>query len=278
MMINERFRRDVREHEAFEAGVLIHQFDGLEDANMKASPCADGTQAPNCLVARVRQRRQRVSTSLIYSGLKSRDSSIPLFGLDGGVILSAGHVHALCGYGTDGGIDDSKPLACNSPKCIPGCGEPPRWCSMANVEDERPGLRCGLGHGKGGVRPWKPEEFGGPGGLFDLFEKHGEAFTGVGGFKGYNEIVVSADEWIKNLPHSIEGIFYVECEDETENVHYRATDGYGTAANCREAREIAIAAHRQVLTKYSLSYGAFPLFKLRPSNWAEPFIEHSPNE
>ena len=75
------------------------------------------------------------------------------------------------------------------------------------------------------------------------------------------------------LPHSIEGMFYVECEDDTENIHFRASDGAGTAANCQEARETAIAAHRQFLTKYSLGYGAFPLFKLRRSNWAEPFIE-----
>lgn len=263
-VLNERFQRNVREHDIFEAGVLIHQFDGFEDANLKVSPCTDVSQTPNCLAVRNRQRRQRVSTSFISSGLKSRDSSIPLFSLDGGVILRPSDIHALCGYGTDGGTDDSKPLACNSPKCIPGCGEPPLWCSMANVEDDGPGARCGFGRGKGGVRPWKSEELSGPGGLFDVFEKHGE---------GYNEVVVSPDAWIANLPHSIEGIFYVECEDDAENIHFRASDGSGTAANCQEAREAAIAAHGQVLTKYSLSQGQFPLFKLRTSNWADPFIE-----
>ena len=211
---------------------------------------------------------------MIFAGLKSRDSSVPTFSLDGGVILRPSKIHAFCGYGIDGSIDDNKPLSCtraDPAQCMPGCGEPPAWCSKSNPHDEGDWLTCGLGWGNGGVRPWKQEDFGGAGGLFDLFEKSGENFDGVGSFKGYNEIVLDTKVWIDNLPGSVEAIFMVDCQDGQDNLRYGAADGGGTAANCRDAKANAVDLHRKFLSAYKLSEADFPLLKLRPNNWEEPF-------
>lgn len=268
--INARFRRDVREHAAFDAGVLIHQLDGLEDHNRRFSPCATPSTSPNCYEQRTRARRQRVSASIIFSGLQWRDDYIPTFSLDGGVILRPSTVRALCGYGTDGSIDDNKPLECGGypfdGPCIPGCGSPPNWCTQENPHDEGAWLTCGLGWGGGGVRPWRPSEFGGPGGLLDLFRMHGDEFFGVGSFKGYNEIVVDAQHWIDELPLSVEGIFTVACQDGDDNLHYG-----GTAQNCGEARAVATEMYTQFLEAYHLSSVEFPLLELRPWDWENPF-------
>lgn len=73
--------------------------------------------------------------------------------------------------------------------CIPGCSPlnprgPPDWCSRENPQDEGPWLTCSMGWGRSGVRPWRPEDFGGPGGFLDHFTAAGEAFERVGDFKG----------------------------------------------------------------------------------------------
>jgi hypothetical protein len=272
--INARFRRDVKMHEAFEAGVLVHQLDGFEDQAKRWSPCAEDSRSGNCQGSRTRARRSRVSASMIFAGLQSRDGRIPTFSLDGGVILRPSTIHAFCGYGIDGSIDDNKPLSCNHidpSTCVPGCGDPPRWCNKANPHDEGAWLTCGLGWGSNGVRPWRQQDFGGAGGLFDLFEQSGANFEGVGSFSGYNEIVVDADNWIGLLPHSVEGIFMIECDDNDVNLRYGAADGGGTAMNCRDARANAIDLHRKFIQEYELSESDFPLLTLRPGNWEEPF-------
>ena len=206
---------------------------------------------------------------MIYAGLHTRDAAIPTFSFDGGVVLAPSKIQAFCGYGLDGSIDDNKPLTCDSAggnNCVPGCGEPPQWCSRANPNDESPWLTCGLGWSSSGVRPWRQEELGGAGGLFDLFETRGAEFTGVGSFSGYNEIVVDTQSWIDNLPHSVEAIFSVECDKGAVNLRYG-----GTAATCGEAHDNAVAMHRQFVATYGLNAVEFPLLKLRPTDWEEPF-------
>lgn len=274
--INARFQLDVKKHETFGAGVLIHQLDGLEDEARRWSPCSRDSQSANCHGPRTKARRQRVSSSMIYAGLQKRDARIPTFSLDGGVILRPSKTKAFCGYGIDGSIDDNKPLSCETPmddwKCVPGCGEPPKWCNINNPHDEGAWLTCGLGWGSGGVRPWPPEDFGGEGGLLDLFERGGMNFDGVGNFAGYNEIVIDSDHWIDNLPDSIEGFFMVECNDNDANLRYGAADGGGTALNCRDAHQNIIDIHAKFIAEYKLSANEFPLLTLRPDKWDEPFV------
>ena len=70
-----------------------------------------------------------------------------------------------------------------------------------------------------------------------MYEQLGEPFTGVGNYKGYNEIVVDSKHWLEGLPGSVEAIFMVDCEDGDANLRYGAADGGGTAESCQAARD-----------------------------------------
>lgn len=262
-------------HESLEAGVLIHQLDGLEDAARTFSPCSKQSNSQNCHASRTAARSERTSSSMIFAGLGVRNQAIPTFSLDGGVVLRPSETNLLCAYGVDGSIDDNKPLSCNGHsdphRCVPGCGQPPDWCSRNNAHDEGAWLTCGMNWGRGGVRPWRPNEVGGRGGLLDHFAREGEPFTGVGNFKGYNEFVVDTSAWIEKLPRSVEAIFILDCNDNDQNLVYGAADGRGTAANCRDAHANAREMHRKYLETYGLTALQFPLLKLQPGNWQTPF-------
>jgi len=274
--LNARFGFDVTAHAPLQAGVLIHQLDGLEDSARMFSPCAAQSHSSNCHAPRTAARSQRTSSSMIYAGLRQKDSVIPTFSLDGGVVLRPSETNLLCAYGIDGSIDDNKPLSCDhvdAERCVPGCGAPPDWCSKANAHDEGAWLTCGLNWGRSGVRPWRPSEIAGAGGLLDHFALEGAPFTGIGTFKGYNEFVVDTHAWIEKLPASVEAMFLLDCHDYDSNLHYGAADGRGTAANCHEAHENAREMHRTFLETYGLNAKQFPLLKLRPNDWQTPFVE-----
>ena len=210
---------------------------------------------------------------MIFAGLRQKNSAIPTFSLDGGVVLRPSKANVLCAYGIDGSIDDNKPLSCDgaSGACVPGCGQPPDWCSRDNAHDEGAWLTCGLNWGRGGVRPWPPDEMGGPGGLLEHFANEGEPFPGVGNFKGYNEVVVDTRAWIDGLPESVEAMWLLDCNNNDQNLVYGAADGRGTAFNCRDAHANARAMHRSYLDTYGLTAAQFPLLKLRQRNWDAPF-------
>ena len=270
-----RFGLDVTAHGPLEAGILIHQLDGLEDSARMFSPCSASSKSSNCHASRTSARLQRTSASMIYSQLRQRDRAIPTFSLDGGVVLRPSRTNLFCAYGIDGSIDDNKPLSCNSvdaQRCVPGCGTPPDWCSKNNAHDEGAWLTCGLNWGRGGVRPWRPEEISGRGGLLDHFANEGAEFTAVGNFAGYNEFVVDSAHWIEGLPDSVEGIFMLDCNEKDANLHYGAADGRGTAANCHDAQNNAREMHRTYLDAYGLTAQQFPLLKLRPHDWNAPFV------
>lgn len=214
---------------------------------------------------------------MIFAALTARDSRIPTFSLDGGVILRPSMTRVLCGYGVDASIDDNKPARCDSTNplsCVPGCGEPPRWCTKAHPHDENTWMTCGTNWAPGGsgVRPWHPSDLSGVGGLLDRFAQDAAPFTGIGKYKGYAEIVVESDTWLDNLPDSVEAIFMVDCDPDEENFRYPPGGKRGTAATCREAQQQAIDMHRKFLMTYGRDAAHFPLLKLRPDNWAVPFL------
>lgn len=169
----------------------LTQLDGYQDTERPWAPCASGAASRTCRMPRVRERRTRISASIIYGSLRQRSATIPTFSLDGGVILRPSSATALCAYGHDGSIDDAKALGCGTDAtCVPGCspksGGAPQWCSKANPHDDGAWMTCGMTWSSNGqVRPWKVDDFGGGGGFLDLFAQHGEPFTGVGHFVGY---------------------------------------------------------------------------------------------
>ena len=104
-IINARFHRNPTTalyagSASLNAGVLIHQLDGYQDAHHPWAPCSSASRDANCQSERVASRRQRVSASIIYGQLRTeRRPSIPTFSLDGGVVLQPLHNRVLCGYG-----------------------------------------------------------------------------------------------------------------------------------------------------------------------------------
>ena len=121
------------------------------------------------------------------------------------------------------------------------------------------------------MRPWRPSDFGGAGGLLDLFAREGpHPFSHMkADFLGYNEIVVDAHAWLSNLPHSVEAIFIVDCMPSDKQLQYGRKEG--TAADCAEAHTRGAQMHRRFVETYGLSAADFPLLKLRPGEWDAPF-------
>ena len=281
VILNERFARDPAHHPGHHF-VLFHQFDGYEDDQKPWAPCAADSRSHSCRGPRTAARRQRVSASIVFAGLydQTRRARIPTFSFDGGVVLQPAYTRPLCAYGTDGSTDDGngKALSCATVAdgCLPGCsdlrGGAPAWCDRERPHDEGAWLTCGFGWGSHGVRPWRGDELGGAGGFLDTFRRHGDAFTGHHDFKGYNEIVVESDTWLRNLPRSVEAIFYLECQEGEANTQYSGADGRGPAKTCAEAQKRAIAAHRKYLETYGLDSHAFPMLKLTTTEWSAPFV------
>jgi hypothetical protein len=124
--LNARFNRDVTKFASLEAGVLIHQLDGFQDAELPWAPCSGSSRSHNCQGTRTSSRRHRVSCSVIFAGLHRKDASIPTFSVDAGVVLRPSMANVLCGYGNDGSIDDNRPLMCEGGSHGPG---PQSWRS-----------------------------------------------------------------------------------------------------------------------------------------------------
>lgn len=133
-----------------------------------------------------------------------------------------------------------------------------------------------MDYSRSGVRPWDASEFGGPDGMLDFFAKVGKPYR-RGGFEGYNEIVVESRTWLANLPRSIEAIFLVECRSSDGNLQCcgGGAGGTGTALNCQQAQERARAMHAKFIDEYGIDARKFPLIKLRPTKWDQPFVVES---
>ena len=72
--------------------------------------------------------------------------------------------------------------------------------------------------------------------------------------------------WVRNLPDAVEAIFVVECDGSRRNTAYAAS------RTCEQARAKARQVHAAYLAKTGRASSGFPLLRLRPDNWAEPFV------
>lgn len=218
----------------------------------------------------------RLSGSMVHSGLKQSYSTIPFFSFDSGVVLRPETAHVYCAYGMDGGIDDgqNRPKLCaqadvESGRCVPGCGEPPDWCDPSDVgKGGWPGYICGFQYGPNGISAWRPSDMAA---MLRQQEGRGGEYHGIGGFKGYNEIVLAADRWLEQLPRSVEAIFLVDCKPGDQNLAYNGANG-GTAGSCAQAHEAGRAMHAAYVHEYGLTAEEFPLLLLRQDRWDAPFV------
>ena len=173
----------------------------------------------------------------------------------------------------------------------------PDWCTKANPHDEGVAhIWCGIDWSvrSGGVRPWRPSDFRGRGGLLDLFTRQGKPFRGIGSgmikrdehspqdeqsFIGYNEVVVASDAWLDHLPWSVQAIFFIECPNgEGEaNLKYGDAKSAWASNTCGEAEEKAREMHAAFLRAYpEIQPDAFPLLRLQTDNWENPFEDPNP--
>ena len=282
--LNARFNRQngdpSSESTLEEAGVILHQFDGKGSSAHWWSPCPnpedrlpDDRKYPSyCADERSFNRRHRVSGSIIGARMRppSGDTEIPLFSFDAGVILRPQKTGINCVYGMDGSTDGMS--ACNplqDAACVPGCGDPPRWCPPNSESNQR--CVCGFAQCVGRVQPWHPDD------LTSVLRIHASSwwggYGGIGSYTGYNEVVINASTWIANLPFSIEAIFFVAAG---ARVCKGAKTGLGFAETCLQAEQQARKVHKSMLEHYDLQEGdpfAPGLVTLHPDRWDHPFTD-----
>jgi len=275
--INARFRRNF--HSIRDSGVVMHSFDGWEDPDAPWSPCPEMGGSGVCGRPEMLPRRDRVSASIAYAGMHRADrpdrTVIPVYSFDGGVILRPDRLRLLCAYGNDGAIDyGGKNCRVTGPtassRCVPGCGDPPDWC------DPNGGLiggwcQCGFGWcGGQKLRPWRPQD------LRKLIEKHatiGSAYTGMGTYTGYNEVVIDSSRWVETLPGAIEAFYYFDgCSGQanTKLSSQLPPDGAGPKS-CEGASEFARTKHADFLRRFHLTERDVPLLRFRQAEWSTPF-------
>ncbi|KAL3895239.1 MAG: hypothetical protein SGPRY_013565, partial [Prymnesium sp.] len=157
------------------AGILIRQFDGLENQARPWEPCLPGSW---CFVY-----SDRFASSLINQKqplLYSRTA--------GGFILNPSVARVLCAYYSDGG---SQKKQCSPPgvsdRCSPGCA---RTCSQ--LRDFR---GCS----------WPAS------GFQQMMEQQQMLHSGG----GHNEVVVDGHHWVENLPSIILAAVMVDGEKDT---------------------------------------------------------------
>ena len=157
-------------------------------------------------------------------------AQLPLFACDnGGLIMRGESSRLICSFSGDGG---TRGVVCNGePGCVPGCVFPGGdWCAHA---DDASGW-CG-------GKPWPPSKLSI---MLDRFMQKPGA---------YNEVVLDARTWGRNLPHSVLAIFYPEDA---------SAEGQFFARN----------AHKMMLREYShLTEDDIPLVVLRMDDWENPF-------
>lgn len=66
---------------------------------------------------------------------------------------------------------------------------------------------------------------------------------------------------------SVEAIFLIDCDDRSRNTAYSAS------RTCSAAQAKARSVHRQYITTYGKAAATFPLLRLRPWNWHQPFYQ-----
>lgn len=212
--------------------MLIHQFDSVADT---AEPWVLCPHDSWC--ARV---RDRVSASLVSAMSprntvhypKGSEGGLPLFDYTrGGLIFSPWYNKVSCAYPADAGAM-GRMCEPTHTECIPGCfdkHEEPAWCTP----DEPWGTRV-----VNGGCAWPPQY------LHLMMEQQASARNAA-----YNEVVLEVDAYERNLPRSIEAVFYIK----------------------QEQKYIAKQVHRSLVKHFGLEESELPLLKLDPEDYHTPF-------
>lgn len=123
--LNKRFAEGKYTNNLAEAGVMLHQFDGLDDPNPNGEPWRPGAGRWDV--------SDRISASLVYASMaRDKAGNLPLYSFDlGGIILSSEFNRLLCSHPGDvGSLARKCAVLGGEGECVPGCsvqGESP-WC------------------------------------------------------------------------------------------------------------------------------------------------------
>jgi hypothetical protein len=229
-------------------GVVIHQFDGMENREMPWEACA-GSQC----VCQGMTVPGRLSVLVASAALRLRPDRevIPMpFADRAGILIRAETIEFECGYG----IDAHTYVLADAAK--PGCAHD--WCVPGDLLD-RNGQLCGF-HGAPPGAAWRAEDLEQ---MLKLHLKHGSAGRMPGFHSGYNEMIISSEKFNARLPQSVQAFFVLE-------ERYARGDSLGYDVS---------RVHADFLATFGLSSSDVPLLKLAVDNWEQPFalLEASSN-
>jgi len=227
------------------SGVLVHQFDAMDDTNAAGQPWIPGMGRYDT--------GDRISASLVYYGMvEDPGTNIPIYSFDlAGLILSPTTNTMLCAYPHDVG---SISRVCDpigvSEECIPGCTpweDHPTWCDISEGEDVED---CAFR----------------PSALPDVMAQR-DALSRVTATehkmwddkKYYAELIFDSSVFLRNLPYSVEAMFFLPT---------RCNGDIYDGAKCED---YVRTAHRTFLQNFTLTEEQVPLLKLDLWNWEAPF-------
>ena len=248
--LNTRFRTGRTEDtDLARAGVVVHQFDSLDDPNPNHSPWLPG--------ASHHETGDRISGALINAAMQADPGhNIPIYSYSlAGIILAPKTNKLLCSYPYDVGSLSRRCFPSGvSGSCIPGCGNNPNlpmmWCDPNTDFWKRSSPACA----------WKPEH------LDTMMRARNEIRREKlkppqkkwNDNKYYNELIFDASYYVEHLPDSIEAVFYLD-------------DNCGDAYDGPKCKDYGWGAHHAIASHFGLDSKRLPLLKLDLWNWEAPF-------
>ena len=249
--LNRRFRDGGRGNDLSTAGVIIHQFDGMDDGNPDGRPWMPGVRRS--------ETGDRISAALINGHMQPDPSfNIPIYSFSlSGLVMSPSANSLLCSYPYDvGSVERHCWPHGVSESCIPGCSryrnDQDVWCDATAGSNQWQHTRPACS--------WRPTDLGR---MMEVREevrrnklKPPSKMWNDG--KYYNELIFDAAYYTEHLPDSIEAVFYLD-------------DDCGDSYDGPKCRDYGYGAHAAIASHFGLDADRLPLLKLDLWNWNAPF-------
>ena len=213
-LLNERYTNAQETNDLTKVGVFMRAWDGISLPGRPWKPCG--------LDQHCARYSDRFATSIIYGKHTETYAA-------GGLVLRPEEIELNCAYAADGG---SQGAVCDPPgkraDCSPGCK---RWCDPA-----RGARNWGCA--------WDPQHL-----RYMISQQKVLSPNG-----GYNEVILDAATWVRNLPRTIMAVFVhkgaAEADVETSRrVHASFLAEYG------------VTSDETPLVTYDYRTGHFELFE-----------------
>ena len=175
--LNDRYQQGRPSSDLRQAGVLVHTWDERDDFD-----------APWTVLhgSRFDANSHKISASVVWAAFAGQLRKHIFFRrgpkLQGGFVLSPFHNQFNCAYAGDANTNNN--ICFGKPGCVSGCGAPPHWCDYST-----PGWK-----GHCSTHPNDLDHI-----LKDM-EPNDRA--------GCNELIFEQVVFERNLPHSVEAIWY----------------------------------------------------------------------